>query len=214
MGRVFLVRHGQTDWNREEVFRGTHDIPLNGFGRIQAQAIGHELSRRGLRDPLFFSSPLGRAVETAEIAVAVFSDRPVEKAVAFTDINFGDWQGKPHREIEKLFPGLYKEWLTKPETVLFPGGETLEQVAGRSSGALLQMARTFSAHDLVIVSHRVVNKVLLGWLLGAGLNSFWKIKQDTACINILEYNGRFFVLNALNETCHLRPLAQADLSDF
>ena len=68
--------------------------------------------------------------------------------------------------------------------------------------------------DLIIVTHRVVTKVLLCSLLGAGLNSFWKIKQDTACINQLEYDGSTFTVKTMNDVCHLVSLAQEETADF
>ncbi|MEW5920619.1 MAG: histidine phosphatase family protein [Bacillota bacterium] len=214
MGRIFLVRHGQTTWNKEEVFRGTLDIPLNDFGRKQAQEVGNKLKSLSLNDPLLISSPLGRALETAEIAGKAIFGKQVSIEQNFTDINFGEWQGKAKTEIEKLYPGLYRKWLTDPATIIFPGGESLEKVAARAKGTLYRLARDCKDHDLVIVSHRVVNKVLLCCLLGAGLNPFWKIKQDTACINILEYDGLSFFICVLNDTCHLLPFEQGDTTDF
>jgi len=214
MSRIFLVRHGQTSWNKEEVFRGTLDIPLNDFGKKQALEVGKKLKSLSPDDPLLISSPLGRARETAEIAGESVSSKQIRIEPAFIDINFGEWQGKAKTEIEKSFPALYEKWLTEPADMVFPGGESLEKTAARAEETIYRLARECQDHDLIIVSHRVVNKVLLCCLLGAGLNSFWKIKQDTACLNILEYDGRSFIVSALNMTCHLLPLGPGDTTDF
>ncbi len=214
MRRIILARHGQTAWNREEVFRGTADIPLNDFGREQARALGKKIFSLQLKDPLIISSPLGRARETAEISNQAVTGRQVMVNQGFTDINFGDWQGKSKSEIQQVQPKLYRQWLLDPASVAFPGGETLGKTANRAWETLNQLVNNHQEHDLVIVSHRVVNKAVLCLLLGAGLQAFWKIKQDTACLNILEYDGRTFVVSTLNDTSHLLSLAQGDAADF
>ncbi len=214
MIRIFLVRHGQTAWNKEEVFRGTADIPLNDFGRKQAREVGKKLKSLGLRDSLLISSPLARAKETAEIIGGFILSKQVRIEQDFTDTNFGEWQGKAKKVIERLYPELYHKWLTDPASLVLPGGEVLESVATRAKAALYRLAWDCREHDLIIVSHRVVNKVLLCCLLGAELNSFRKIKQATACINILDYDGLSFIIRTLNDTCHLLPLEQDDTTDF
>ncbi len=214
MRRIILARHGQTAWNKEEVFRGTADIPLNDFGREQARALGKRIFSLQLQDPLIISSPLGRARETAEISNQGVAGRQVLVDQGFTDINFGDWQGRSKAEIQQMQPELYRQWQVDPSSVVFPGGETLVKTANRAEEALNQLVRNHPEQDLVIVSHRVANKAVLCFLLGAGLQAFWKIEQDTACVNILEYDGRTFVVRTLNDTCHLLPLAQGDAADF
>ncbi len=214
MRRIILARHGQTAWNREEVFRGTADIPLNDFGKEQARALGKKIESLQLKNPLIISSPLERARETAERCSEAVKGRQALVNQGFTDINFGDWQGKSKAEVQQVQPELYRQWLADPASVAFPGGETLEKTANRAWETLNQLVSKHRVHDLVIVSHRVVNKAILCLLLGAGLQAFWKIKQDTACLNILEYDGRTFMIRTLNDTCHLQPLAQGDAADF
>jgi broad specificity phosphatase PhoE len=214
MNSIYLIRHGQTAWNREEIFRGTMDIQLNDFGRNQARAVGSELKKRNLNNPMFVSSPLGRARETAEIAAEAVSSPLVTLEPALSDLDFGQWQGKSKADIAQLYPNLYKQWLAEPEHVIFPEGESLSAVAERAEAILLSLADSYRTCDLIIVSHRVVNKVLLCRLLGAGLSSFWIIKQDTACLNVLQYNGSSFTVNVINDTCHLRHLPQENALDF
>jgi len=184
MRAVYLIRHGQTVWNKEEIFRGRADIPLNDFGRRQARMIADFLQERGLRDAVFFSSPLKRARETAKIAGGLLSEKDVHTVEAFTDINFGPWEGKARVEVEKLYPELYRLWQEEPASVAFPEGESLREAAARAVEAFSAIAEKYAANDIIIVSHRVINKLLLCSFLEAGLNSFWRIRQDTACINI------------------------------
>lgn len=214
MGLIYLIRHGQTLWNKEEVFRGQSDIPLNDFGRRQAEAIARELKERKLKNPLFFSSPLKRARETAQIAGGFLPGLSVMDVEALIDINFGQWQGKSRKEVEKFYPELYRIWQENPAEVVFPGGEALREVAARAEKAFISIAREHPKNDLVIVTHRVINKVLLSLLLCADLDLFWKIRQDTACINILARERSFFSMLVINDTCHLRPLGKGDQRDF
>lgn len=213
MSRIYLIRHGQTAWNKEEIFRGTIDVPLDDCGKKQAAALGKALQIRNLKDPLFLSSPLKRAAETAEIAAA-FTGRGIVAEQAFTDLNFGQWQGQAKAEVARRYPDLFREWLTDPQKVVFPGGESLADVTVRAEAALYRLAQKNQGRDLVIVTHRVVTKVLLCRLLGAGLGAFWKIKQDTACLNVLEYSGSAFVVESVNDTCHLLPLRQGETANF
>lgn len=214
MTNILLIRHGETLWNREEIFRGQADVPLNDFGRSQAAALAEALLKRGLIDPQFVSSPLSRAYETASIAAAVFKrENKVIKEEAFTDICFGEWEGKNLPEVEDTYPDLYALWQKEPEKVTFPGGENLDTAADRAEKAIYRFARNHPDKTTVIVSHRAINKVLLCRLLGLGSNSFWKLRQNTACINELQFTGAGFILLKLNDTCHLNTLSQ-DKSDF
>lgn len=214
MGLVYLVRHGRTSWNREEVFRGTIDIPLDDFGRLQAQAVGQELHRRGLIKPVFLSSPLQRAHETAQIACSFFRHIRVRPEKAFTDLNFGEWQGMAKIEVSEKYPQLYRSWQEEPDHVVFPGGDKLDGICRRAEDALVGIAGENSDRDTVIVTHRVVIKVLLSRLLSNSLGAFWKIRQGTACINLLEWDGASFSVISMNDTCHLRELEKTDRSDF
>lgn len=90
----------------------------------------------------------------------------------------------------------------------------MKNVSARAEAALQRLAGSGENRDLIIVTHRVVNKVLLCNLLGAGLESFWKIKQDTACINLLEYDGFSFKVKTMNDSCHLASLLQEEATDF
>lgn len=214
MGTIYLIRHGRTEWNEKEVFRGQFDIPLDDFGRRQARALAETLQKRNLKDPLFFSSPLKRALETGQIASSFLGKNSVQIEKGFTDLNFGIWQGMTKTQVEKEYPELYKIWLVDPARAAFPGGESLKEVAKRAKQALVSIARKYKERDVLIITHRVVNKVLLCSILEAGLNSFWKIRQDTACLNILAWEKDSFSVVLMNDTCHLRPLEVSDAGDF
>ena len=204
---ILLIRHGETKWNREEIFRGQTDIPLNDQGREQAKALGKSLLKWNLTDPRFLASPLARAYETAQLAASFISPgSEIVKAEAFKDICFGDWEGKTLPEVERKYPELYRQWKKEPGSVNFPGGESLDQVAHRTESALYRIARSHRRKTVVIVSHRAVNKTLLCRLLGLSSNAFWKLQQHSTCVNELQFTGSDFILIRLNDTCHLETL--------
>ncbi len=202
MTTVYLIRHGQTAWNREEVFRGRADIPLNETGRKEALLTGQYLKR--VKTDSIYSSPLSRAVETAE-AIALNQDKEVQISEGLIDIDFGRWQGISHEEVRERYGDLYRQWKHNPHLVRFPGGESLEELRERALRVIDDIVPEHGDETLVMVSHRVVNKIVLCGLLGLDNSHFWQIGQDTGCINILEF-GEGFRLRCLNDTSHLRGI--------
>ena len=210
--RVYLARHGRTAWNREEIFRGRIDVPLDELGRRQAHALGQALAHAGIG--VVVSSPLSRALETARIACSCWDSHGPRPYPAFTDLSFGEWEGLSRQQVEEHYPELYRKWATDPASVTFPGGESLALVEERAWPALQGLAETYAGETILVVTHRVVCKVLLGRALGAGLGAFWRIRQDTACLNLLEWRGDRVEVVRMNDTCHLRPLEESDRTDF
>jgi len=203
MTEIILVRHGQTEWNTQLIFRGRNDIPLNERGYKQASALAGALKERNI--DAIYTSPLRRAVETAQ-PVATLFDLEVVPVQGLIDINYGEWEGVSYHEIKKRYTDEYAQWEQRPELVRFPQGETLDAVKERSLDAFIDIARKNPARSVLIISHRVINKVLLCALLGLSTAHFWEIRQDTGCINVMEYSGEQFVLCVMNDTCHLKEL--------
>ncbi|MDI6771084.1 MAG: histidine phosphatase family protein [bacterium] len=210
MTRILLVRHGQTEWNRHEVFRGSADIPLNETGLRQAGALGRRLT--GERPSAIYCSPLSRALVTAEVLGGPGGLHP-QTVDGLTDMSYGAWEGQQHSQVKERHPDLYARWMAEPHLVRPPGGEMLEEVRRRAIAALDTIAADSPKTAVVVVSHRVVNKLLLCVALGIGDEGFWRIRQDTCCLNILERDADRTSVVLLNDTCHLSGLEQ-DASDF
>ena len=208
---IILVRHGETDWNRDQVFRGRIDVALNEVGLRQARALQESLHESELDG--IYSSPLKRAFETASI---VGENRSVAVTVeeGLIDIDFGKWQGLSHQKVKEEYKNLYETWLTQPQLVTFPDGETLKEVRRRSMGVLEMVVKNNPGKTLAFVSHRVVLKVLLCTMLGLELSHFWYIRQDTCAINRFELKDGNYFLTLLNDTCHLRVVQGASQVDF
>ncbi len=202
MTQVILVRHGQTEWNRVERFRGRADVPLNEAGLAQAEAAGRRIAGEW-RPAAVYSSPLSRAVQTAE-AIARPWGLPVQAAPGLVDIDYGQWQGLTPDEARQRWPQVADRWYNAPHAAQIPGGETLEELRARAMAAVRELAARHEGQAIVLVSHTVVNRVILLGAMGAGLDCFWRLRQDNGAINVLEVEGERCALVAMNDTCHLR----------
>jgi len=211
MTEIILIRHGETDWNREQVFRGRIDVALNEVGVTQARALHASLKDTEIDG--IYSSPLSRAFETARI-VGENRNGDIRIEEGFIDINFGAWQGLSHQEVKEAYKDLYATWLTQPQAVTFPDGESLQEVRRRSMEGLEAVIKNNPGKTLALVSHRVVLKVLLCTILGLELSQFWYLRQDTCAINRIAHDGGKFFLTLLNDTCHLRGVRGASVVDF
>jgi broad specificity phosphatase PhoE len=202
MACIILVRHGQTEWNRVERFRGRADVPLNETGLAQAEATG--LRIHGEWQPsAVYSSPLSRAVRTAE-AITKHFDLPVQIHPGLADIDYGEWQGLTPDEVRDHWPAELHLWYHQPEEAIIPGGETLTQLRSRGMSTVNELSARHTEQTIVLVGHTVINRIILLGILGLGNERFWHIKQDTCAINVFEVEKGDFVLVSLNDTCHLR----------
>ena len=210
MTEIILVRHGETAWNVAEVFRGRTDIELNQTGVKQAELLAAYLSK--IKVAAIYSSPLKRALKTAEI-IADYHKTKVNLAPGLIDFNYGKWQGLSHQEVKDQYKELYQEWVNHPDRVKMPSGENLEDVRERAMDIVTGII-TRDTGTVILVSHRVVNKVLICALLGLDNSHFWNIKQDTCGITIFSYEDRRFTLTRHNDASYLEPLHKATLGDF
>ena len=212
MTSVYLVRHGETAWNKEEIFRGRTDISLNEIGFREAELVGEYLKGKDIH--VIYSSPLLRAMETARRIAQVFNLK-VQPLEGINDMSFGKWEGLPLKEVQTRDGELYRQWREEPHLVKLPGGESLDEVRVRAMAALEEVIQYRKGMNIVLVSHRVINKVIICGILGISNSHFWQIGQGTAAINLIQYKEGKYILSLLNETCHLRSLQEEGLKiDF
>jgi broad specificity phosphatase PhoE len=205
MASIYLVRHGQTAWNKEEIFRGRTGIPLDETGLKQA-----ELARgffKGMKVDGIYSSPLSRAFQTAE-KIAQFVYLKVQPLDGLIDMSFGNWEGRSLQEVREMDRERYRRWREEPHLLRLPGGESLDEVRIRAMSALSEVIEKHPEGSIILVSHRVVNKVLICGILGIDNSHFWQIGQDTTAINLIQYQRGRYVLSLMNETCHLKSLQE------
>lgn len=199
---VILVRHGQTEWNRFERFRGRADVPLNEAGILQAAATGERVAAEW-QPSAIYTSPLSRSVKTAE-AIAMHFGLPVQAMAELADIDYGEWQGLSPEEVSHTWKTELENWYEKPHLARIPGGESLSELRERAMKAVNELIGRHPGGTIVIVGHTVINRIILLGVLGLGNDRFWRIKQDTCAINVFEAENGEFTLVSLNDTCHLR----------
>jgi len=200
MTRFVLLRHGQTEWNRVERFRGRADIPLNETGQAQAEALARHLASWAIA--AVYSSPLKRTKETGKV-IARQLGLEVKPLEGLLDIDYGALQGLTPEEAEQRYPNIYRQWLQEPHLVHFPQGESLAQLGERVLESVRELAESHRGETVVLVGHKITNKVVLCAVLGLDNSHIWQIEQDEAAVNIFEWQEGSFYLTLLNDTCHL-----------
>ena len=211
MIEIILARHGETDWNVSETFRGRADVPLNEAGRKQAEMLGEYLGQEQI--DFIYSSPLKRAVETAR-AIAGRRKLEVNAVENLTDFHFGEWQGLSRSEVAEKYPELYRDWLDTPEQVRIPGGESLEDVRSRVVPFVEDAVMRCGEGRIVFVSHRVVHKILVCSFLGLDMSHFWNIRIDTCGLTRIDCGDSRLVLTRHNDTSFLKSIDSAQPGDF
>ena len=206
--RLLLVRHGETNWNRDQRFQGQIDIPLNENGHAQAAQAAEFLKDVPIDAAL--SSSMKRPKETAEGILKHHPQVSLAVSDALWEISHGLWEGKLEHEIEAAYPGLLAQWQTQPEAVQMPEGENLQQVWDRAVAAWEALVAQYSGSDtpqtVLVVAHDAVNKCILAHVVGLDPSAFWQFKQGNGAVSVIDYpDGADSqpMLSAANLTTHL-----------
>ncbi len=207
--RLLLVRHGETLWNADSVYRGRADVALSERGRRQAEMLGRSLECEQIAAIL--SSPLARAADTAA-AIGRHVGGTVRIESDLTDLDCGEWEGLSDNQVKEKYPDIRRTWLETPHLVRLPGGESLSDVSARVARVL--EAALSKTGVIVLVSHRVVNKVAICSLLGLDNSHFWDIQIDLAGVSEFTCSARRRVLVRHNDTSHLCSTPSGTRADF
>lgn len=206
--RLLLVRHGETDWNREGRFQGQMDIPLNPTGQQQARQAAEFL--RSVPIHAAVSSPMLRPRETAEAILNYHPNVILTFEPNFCEISHGTWEGKLESEIALHYGSELEQWRIQPQRVQMPEGENLQQVWDRAIAAwdaLVESMRsnpTGTPQVVLVVAHDAINKVILSHVVGAGAEKFWSFKQGNGAVSVIDYPAQGPpTLQAMNITTHL-----------
>src|SRR5262245_17196183 len=207
--RLLLARHGESIWNGVRRLQGVTDVPLSERGREQARALGRALAAH--RIAAAYVSPLARARETADIALAN-AGVPITAIEELREFSLGEWEGCLATEIEAREGDPYGAWLRAPADCPPPGAEPLDAVRDR---VLTAVARIATAHpngdDVLVVAHGGVISVYICHLLGCGSNALWRLRVDNASLTVVRPPR----IVTLNDTRHLSegaPVAPSEAS--
>lgn len=199
--RLILVRHGESEWNRDGRILGRADIPLSELGLRQARAVAKALQRESIQ--AVYCSPLKRAMETGRMIAQnqgclLISDPDLQ------ELDRGNLMGMTREEAFTAFPSVQETW---PEVGSAPGlhgQESLEQLNLRARECLGRICAEHTSETVTLVGHYFVNLVILLNLLGMHPRCFRSFGQDIAAINKVEFEGGRPRIRLLNDTCHLR----------
>jgi broad specificity phosphatase PhoE len=161
---VYLIRHGETDWNRTGRWQGHADVPLNAAGRQQALRLARRLADERVRFDALYSSDLSRAWETAEAVGGALGLRPVP-SIALREIDLGAWAGKTHEEIAAAFPEQWQR-MQADEDIPRGGGETFAAFQARVLDWLDRAAESHRGGKICAVAHGGCIRAVLLHALG------------------------------------------------
>ncbi|WP_313153046.1 histidine phosphatase family protein [Lacrimispora sp.] len=200
--KIYLIRHGQTDWNIQGRIQGSHDIPLNETGRSQAELLAKGMDSRPVTR--IFCSTLTRAMETAE---RISSRQKVEiySMPQLIEVEFGKWEGMTWDEIMEAYPKEYKLWTLSPDEASPPGGETQDQVISRCVLAVGEILRiTGGREDVAIVSHGATIAYIVSYMM-RNHPEVESIIVENASITTVNYSPltEDFMLFEMNDTSHM-----------
>ena len=198
--KLILVRHGETQWNRENRVVGLTNIGLNDKGRKQAQRLASALKEE--RVDAIYSSPLSRAWETAQ-AIARLHHGEVKADDAFKEMDAGELDGLTYEEMRGRYGDFVKQWFSAPTSVTMPGGESLDRVQERAWRGVERIKERHSDGVIMVVSHNFVILSIICKALGLDLFQFRRMRTNVASITILDIDQRGASLVLFNDTCHL-----------
>ncbi|MCA0989312.1 histidine phosphatase family protein [Guptibacillus algicola] len=202
MTRIYLVRHGESEWNAAgDLYCGRTDIGLSNLGRKQATDAGNFL--RNVRFDAAYASPLIRARDTAELMLGD-QDLPVQCDERIFEGDFGEWEGRAKKDFIAEDPDSWHSWMANPwETRAGKTGETAKEMYERASSFFKEMAKNHPDDTLLVVAHNNTIRFFLAGVLGMPFSNYRKIFQDNTGINILDVTEEEIVLKSLNMNTHL-----------
>lgn len=197
---ILLIRHGQTNDNVKRFITGWGDEDLNETGCEQARKISARLAGSPISS--LYTSPIRRTFSTATIIAEPHGIKP-QMLDDLMEINLGEWQGLYDFEVQKGWPELKKQWLTDPSDITIPDGESLKQVTERAIRALETVEAANQNNQAIIVTHDVIIRVLVAYILGVPNSIYRRIEISNASLTIIGTGYGKRQLLTLNDTSHL-----------
>ena len=204
--RILLVRHGETEWNRTKRFQGQVDIPLNDVGQEQAEALRVRLSNTPLSHVV--SSDLSRARQTAE-TISMGRGLTLHCDPRWRELALGDLEGLYRDEVLAAHPKVIERWREAPQSVVMPGGESLEQLQTRVWEAYQDLPQLNADENILVVGHGFALISLLCRLLEVPLAKFRRFWLDHTGMSEIHRTAAQTVVRRINDTAHLEELSSS-----
>jgi len=187
MLNVYLLRHGETQWNADgNRYCGRTDIPLTEKGIAQAEFVHDQLKE--LDFDAVYSSPLQRALHTARIASGRNDVITDERLI---EVNFGNWEGKTKEEFIAEDASLWNNWCNDPSQTKAGGaGETASEVVKRVNNFYESVLEKYPSGNILSVGHNGINRLYLSWKLGMNLKHYRRIVQGNSSITLFSLDEK------------------------
>ena len=182
--RIFLLRHGHLENSERHVINGSSDVSLSSAGLAQMEIWKNRFSGSCLDS--FYSSTLRRTIDGVRILSEGWG-LPAQALFGFRERSFGDWEGMTRDKIERQDPEGYKKWLEVDPKFAPPSGESLEMFRERVAGTLEGILERSFGKNILVIGHSGVNRILLLRALGLSLEHYFRISQDYACLNVIDF---------------------------
>lgn len=197
---IYIVRHGQTEWNLLGKTQGHGNSDLTPKGIEQAELLADSMTKYPI--DYIYSSDLGRAYQTAEI-IGNKLNIEVEKTEALREMNFGTWEGRIIKDIIAEDPELYKMWRNEPHLAKIPQGETLSQIKERTDAFIKEINEKYDGKHIVLVTHSLCARIMLLSFLDSDVKNIYRINQANTALNIIELRDYGPVVMKMNDTTHI-----------
>jgi broad specificity phosphatase PhoE len=198
--RLLLIRHGQTELSRDDVFCGATEASLTAQGQEQAQLIAKRLEQE--RIDVLYCSPQERALATAA-PIASVQNLEIHQRDGLREMNFGLWEGRTRRELLLVYPREFLAWEHGSWMVQLPGGETLQEVIARVVPCVMEVLAHNAGRTVAFVGHKSTLRLLIGHMLDMSLAASRNLHLDPASLTELHIMGERTQLILYNDTRHL-----------
>lgn len=193
MGKLILIRHGQTDMNKDGIYYGRMDVPINDTGRKQAEKTREILKEFNLDYDKIYSSTMKRAKETAQIVN--YKNLEIEESSLIREMDFGIFEGLTYDEIVKKYPEEMKKCEADWRTYSYVNGENPIMLQKRAIEFAESLDKT---KNNLVVTHWGITCTLLSHYISGGIEGYWKFKIRNGGVAVIEFDGDFPMLTGFN----------------
>lgn len=209
MTLLYIIRHGETDFNKNGRYQGQSDIPLNDEGRRQSRALAARMAQ--LPADVIYASDLSRAQETARTIAA---GRPVALDPRLREVDVGRVYGLTTQEIMQREPAFWAQLQREPDRTPYPGGENAYDVQQRAVEAVTAICTRYPDGKVAVVTHGGLIKMIVADVLGLSLAERHRIVLDNCGLTVVEWTPGRKRLRSLNDTGHLSQAPCDVRADF
>lgn len=204
MGRWFIVRHGETEWNAQGRIQGHTDISLSERGIEQARLVGQRLADVSL--DVAYSSDLARSAETAQ-QILEHRNVPLQTTSRLREFNKGVFEGLTPEETGQRYPELYEASQVNDLDFAPPGGESIRQTSVRMNAIMTELRMRHPDENVLIVGHGGSLRAGFVALMELPLEANWRFLMTNCGLSVLDIYPNNAVLRLYNDTSHLDGLA-------